>query len=357
MKILTTGNEVIAKAALAVGAEIFFGYPITPTSEVLETWAKIVGDPKNPNKSPISNQPLQILQCEDEMASGFALMGATLAGKKCFTVTAGPGNTLMQDAFSSAEAMRIPTVAFIGQRGGLSTSTVIYSQEEVTLTCFGGNGEGFRIVYSTGNLQDLYDYGIKAFNTAWKYRFPTFVLYDGYQGKMLTTVDFYDVKTEDLFPSEPILLHPKKSVPMNLRNCYNMEEEINEVILQYQKDFDGITDEVSEFEEQSLNDAEIILTAHGIVAMAVKSAVKILRKNGMKAGYFRPITLRPFPSKALRAALKNKKKVFIVESALGQFSRLVKNEICDLNIPIAEMFRPAIGISPEEIVEFVEHEE
>ena len=91
-----------------------------------------------------------------------------------------------------AEAMRIPTVVVVQQRGGPSTATVIYSQQEVTLTCFGGNGEGLRVVYSTSSHQELYDYTIKAFNTAWKYRFPTFVLADGYQAKMRESLVLYD---------------------------------------------------------------------------------------------------------------------------------------------------------------------
>ena len=107
------------------------------------------------------------------MSAGFAMIGAILVGKKAFTATAGPGNILAQDAFAMAENMRLPTVAFIMQRGGPSTGTVIYSQQELNLTCFGGNGEGLRIVYSASGIQDLYDYTIKSFNAAWKYRFPT----------------------------------------------------------------------------------------------------------------------------------------------------------------------------------------
>ena len=141
------GNKILAQAAKDAGAKVMFGYPITPASEILETWVTLC---QQENK-------ISFLQTEDEMAAGFATIGACLAGKPAFTATAGPGNVLMQDAFSMAEALRIPTVAMIVQRGGLSTSTVIYSQEEVRLTCYGGNGEGFRIVYSTAGLQELYD--------------------------------------------------------------------------------------------------------------------------------------------------------------------------------------------------------
>jgi 2-oxoglutarate ferredoxin oxidoreductase subunit alpha len=146
-KELLTGNEVLTRGAIAAGAKLMTGYPITPTTEIMEHWAEAASQDKS----------LKMLQTEDEMSAGFALIGANLAGTKAFTASAGPGNVLMQDAFSMAEALRIPTVAFIMQRGGPSTGTVIYSQQEVNLTCLGGNGEGLRIVYSTSGLQDLYD--------------------------------------------------------------------------------------------------------------------------------------------------------------------------------------------------------
>ena len=116
----------------------------------------------------------KFLQTEDELSAGFTTVGGVLAGLKAFTATAGPGNTLMQEPMSMAEMMRLPVVTIVQQRGGPSTATVIYSQQEVTMTTQGGNGEGIRIVYSPSNHQELFDYTLKAFNTAWKYRFPTF---------------------------------------------------------------------------------------------------------------------------------------------------------------------------------------
>jgi len=155
-------------------------------------------------------------QAEDEIAAGFMLIGGVLAGRRAFTATAGPGHVLMQDAFSMAEAMRIPTVTYITQRGGPSTATVIYSQQEVTLTCFGGNGNGFRIVYSPGSLQEMYDYGIKVFNTAWKWRFPTFLLGDGYSAKMMGEVELYDPAERGIkmVPTEAYMLEKKRVVDL-----------------------------------------------------------------------------------------------------------------------------------------------
>ena len=178
----------------------------------------------------------------DEISAGFSTIGGILAGKRAFTATAGPGNVIMQDAQSMAEMMRIPFVCAVMQRGGPSTATVIYAQQETRLTCYGGNGEGFRIVYSTAGHQDLYDYMIKAFNTAWKYRFPTYVLADGYQGKMREPVMLYDPASRGItmVPTEKSLLADgeigvdRKSAHM--RNTYNMEEELMEVLEGYQAD-------------------------------------------------------------------------------------------------------------------------
>ena len=146
-KVFMTGNEAVSWAALAAGAEIMCGYPITPQNEIMHYWARNV--PKFGRR---------FLQTEDELCAGFATIGGVLTGRRAFTATAGPGNVLMQEPLSMAEAMRIPIVVVVQQRGGPSTATVIYSQQEVTLTCFGGNGEGLRFVYSTSSHQELYDY-------------------------------------------------------------------------------------------------------------------------------------------------------------------------------------------------------
>ncbi len=349
------GNQILAQAAKDAGAKIMFGYPITPSSEILETWTQFCEE----------NQELKVLQTEDEMAAGFGVIGACLAGVPAFTASAGPGNVLMQDAFSMAEALRIPTVAMITQRGGLSTSTVIYSQEEVTLTCLGGNGEGFRLVYSTANLQELYDYTLKAFSVAWQYRFPTFILADGYQAKMKGEVNI----NSKLKPSSRAfgpsscrgaqvegtqnskLYEPILKPGVNLRNCYNLEEEIGEIITHYHQDFQKVRSQIEESESFQTEDAQVVIVAHGIVASAVKAAVKLARLRGIKAGLFRPITLSPFPTDSAIKALKANPTIVVIESALGQLSRLFKEAIYGVNLPLIEVFKPAVGFTPEEIVQ------
>jgi len=330
MKKFAMGNEILAQAAFDAGAKIMFGYPITPTTEVLSTWIKLA-----------EKSGRKYLQTEDEMAAGFGVCGAVLAGVPAFTATAGPGTILMQDPLVMAEALRLPFVVFIGQRGGPSTGQVVYSQQEVNLAIYGGNNEGLRIVYSSSGLQDLYTYGIKAFNVAWKYRFPTILLYDGYQGKMKGVVEIPDKKLKEV-KTEPILTK-------NMRNTYNLEEELAEEVLKAKDEFEKNSKELIEYEEFQTEKAEVLIFAHGIVSSAVKEAVKSLRKKKIPIGLFRPITLSPFPIEKAALALQKAKQIIVFESSLGQFSRIIKEKIYWVNIPLVEVFKPGVGFTPEEI--------
>jgi len=346
-KELLTGNQAVVKGVLAAGAEMCTGYPITPTTEIIEEWAKEASQ----------NPKLKFLQTEDEMSAGFSMIGGILAGKKAFTATAGPGNVLMQDAFAMAESMRLPTVAFINQRGGPSTGTVIYSQQEVNLTCFGGNGEGLRIVYSLGNVQEMFDYAIKAFNIAWKHRFPTFVLSDGYNAKTLTEIETYnpEEKQIEMIPATAYLLNEKKepNTYINIRNTYNLETELYAALEAHHEAYKSIITEVVEYDDYHTLDAEIVIFAHGIVSSSAKLAVDILRAEGKKVGLFRPITLRPFPRQSALAVVPNKKAILICESSIWQFERLVKENLYGTTSPIETLQKPAMGIMPEEIIDKV----
>lgn len=347
-RVFMTGNEAVAWAALAAEADIMYGYPITPQNEIMHYWTRLA--PKFGKK---------FLQTEDEISAGFTTCGGVLSGKRAFTATSGPGNTLMQESMSMAEMMRIPTVLVVCQRGGPSTATVIYSQQEVTMTCYGGNGEGIRIVYSTSSHQELFDYTIKAFNTAWKYRFPTFVLGDGYQSKMRESLYIYDPATKgiQMEPTVPSLgLAGTPGVdrePSHLRNTYNTEEELYEVVTALVAAYEKIAPEIVEHQTFDTDDAEILIIAHGVVTRAAQAAVKTLRSQGIKVGHFRPVTLRPFADKALRNIASKAKKIFVVESAQGQLEKLVKNAIYGETAAIEGYFKPGQGITAEEIVEFV----
>lgn len=342
-RVFMTGNEVVAWAALAAKVDIMYGYPITPQNEIMHYWTRLA--PKYGKR---------FLQTEDEISAGFTMLGGVMTGRKAFTATAGPGNVLMQESCVMAEMMRLPAVFVIQQRGGPSTATVIYAQQETTLTAFGGNGEGHRIVYSTATHQELFDYTIKAFNDAWTYRFPTFVLGDGYQAKMREPLTIYDPveKGMKLVPTEPMVGENKPGKQFKyLRNTYNTEDELYEVVMDNQRDWDAMAPKVVEWSEKGCEDADVIMITHGVVSRAALGAYDQLRAQGKKVGVFRPITIRPFPEKQLLTAVKNAKKLLVAESAYGQLLKFVQSALYGTPVEIVPMLRPGIGITTEELVE------
>ncbi|MBP2653392.1 MAG: korA 1 [Firmicutes bacterium] len=342
-RVFMTGNEVVAWAAVAAKVDIMYGYPITPQNEIMHYWTRLA--PKYGKK---------FLQTEDEISAGFTMLGGVMTGRKAFTATAGPGNVLMQESAGMAEMMRLPAVFVIQQRGGPSTATVIYAQQETTLTAFGGNGEGHRLVYSTATHQELFDYTIKAFNSAWTYRFPTFVLGDGYQAKMRESLTIYEpeAKGVKLVQQQALVGENKPGKKFrHLRNTYNTEDELYEVVMANQREWDVMAKKVVEWSAEGCEDAEVVMVTHGVVSRAALSAYQQLRAKGKKAGFFRPITVRPFPDQQLADAVKGAKKVLVAESAYGQLLKMVKEALYGKNVELVPMLRPGIGITTEELIE------
>jgi 2-oxoglutarate ferredoxin oxidoreductase subunit alpha len=343
-----TGNEVVSWAALAAGAHIMYGYPITPQNEIMHYWTRLAPEFER-----------GFLQTEDEISAGFATLGGVIAGKRAFTATSGPGNMLMQESMCMAEMMRLPAVFVIQQRGGPSTATVIYSQQEVTLTSIGGNGEGFRFVYSTSGHQELFDYTLKAFHDAWTYRFPAFVLGDGYQAKMREPVTMYDPALKGLesvetrqfagIPGKPGL----ERDPSHLRNTYNTEEELLAVVESLNAAYNEAAPKLCQYETYAAENCDVLILAHGVVTRAARAAVDYLREKGVNAGHFRPVTLRPFPGDALRDAAQKAKIVLVAESSLGQMKRLACEAIYGCSTPMEDFFRPGQGITDEDLVKKV----
>lgn len=324
------------RAALASGADAFFGYPITPTTEILTGWASEASKNKN----------LIFLQTEDEPAAGFGVIGAALTGKKAWTATAAAGHILMQDPLMVAEAERIPFVMYVGQRGGPSTGTVIYSQQELNLARNGGNGEGMRLVLGPSNLQELYDCTILAFDWAWRYRLPVVILGDGYLSK--TTGEVMLKKPGKLAKAKAII---GGSSPINIKNTYSQEEELSQVLSRELKDFGVISNKVEKSETLKCSDAEIVIFAWGSVGNAAKEAVSILRKEGVMVGLFRPITLKPFGSTKAKRAVKNARKILIAESSFGQFGRVVTEALFGMTgLEVERLYKPAEGIVADDII-------
>lgn len=335
------GSEIIAQAAAEAGATGFFAYPITPASEIMPFWLK--QKEKNPN--------LDFLQTEDEISAGFTTIGNIMGGKIAFTATAGPGNVLMQDGLAMAESMRIPIVCVIGQRGGPSTGTVVYSQQEVNLTAYGGNSEGYRIVYSPAGLQELYTYTKKAFTTAWKHRFPTFILTDGYTTKLRGEVQLTNKKSTPIKTTE---LFGRTNEYINYRNCYEYEEEIYELNKDLENNFKSASKSVEEYliyPSKPNKKLDCLIIAHGMVGLAAEAAIN--QSKNKKIALFRPITLRPFPEKKLNELAKNAKKILVVESAANQLLRLVKEHLYGQTTPIVHIGKAGVGIYPKEILKHI----
>lgn len=335
-----TGNEAAVLGAIEGGAESFFGYPITPATEILEGWINAA----------TQDQSLQYLQAEDEIASGFATIGAILAGKKAFTATAGVGHVLMQDAISMAENERLPFVGIIAQRGGPSTGTVIYSQQEVNLATLGGNGDGLRIVYSASNIAEIYSLSAKIFSVAWKYNFPTLLLTDGYLGKQKITTEIK--KPLRPFPARKILKEEIEK-PTHIRNCFGSEPEFSLVLQKNIADYKKLISKVAESESYKVTDANELILAHGSVASAAKSAIDELRLSGVKAGLLRPITLRPLDTETIRKQIKKAKNIYIIESAFEQFARILVYMVPEISAKMIKVFKPAVGFTPEEIYKII----
>ncbi|MFA7245415.1 MAG: thiamine pyrophosphate-binding protein [Candidatus Magasanikbacteria bacterium] len=336
------GYDVVLEACEDAEATQMFGYPITPTTEILSGWI---------NKS-LQNKNLHCLQTEDEVAAGFAVCGAVMAGAKAFTATAGPGTVLMQDALSMAEGMRLPFVALIGQRGGPSSGTVIYSQQEVNLSIHGGNGEGMRIVLSPSNLEELYSLTRKVFNYAYKYRFPSILLTDGYLLKTRQSFSLPETKIEN----QKLLALVDETSQKNIRNIYTLEKELMSELEKNKQDFDEMSKEIVEFEiysgDVAIDDVENLVIAHGIVGAVAKEAVDELNKQNKKVALFRPISLSPFPKDELNKLAKKIKNIFVCESSLGQLRDLVKQNL-EYEVKISGIFKPAVGVEAEEIVDLV----
>lgn len=326
---LLTGNEIVARAAYDSGCRLMFGYPISPSSEIIPSFQKLAG--------------VEFLQTEDEIAAGFAVCGAALAGKLAFTASAGMGHVLMQDALSMAEAMRLPFVLVAMQRSGPSTGQVSYAQQETILATHGGNGEGLRIVYSPSNPRELYYYTYKTFAATWKYKFPAILLSDGYLGKAKTKTLVFDRNVHPL-KIKPILEIDKIK---NLRNCFGTEEEMAEVLEKNIAEYEKVRQEIEECQTIDLANAKLVVVAAGIVGAAAKAALEIL--GDKKVGLFRPITLRPFPKSAFRRLVPNKAKIMVVESANGQLAQVLASEVNGTKVDY-HLYKSALGITPEEII-------
>lgn len=345
------GNEAIAHAAIRCGADGYFGYPITPQSEVLETLAKL---------KPWETTGMVVLQAESEVASINMIYGGAGAGKRVFTSSSSPGIALMQEGIAYMAGAELPGVFVNVQRGGPGLGTIQPSQSDyLQATRGGGNGDYNVIVLAPNSVQEMADFMDIAFTLAFRYRNPAMILSDGVIGQMMEKVVLPEQKprrTEE----EVIRECPWASTgrtrdrkPNIITSLELMPEAMEQRNLHLQEKYRTIKEREVRYETIELDDADIMIVAFGSAARIAEKAIELAREEGIKAGLFRPITLWPFPEKQLAEAAHGKRGVLVVEINAGQMIQDVRLSV-NGEEPV-EHFGRLGGIvpEPEEIVKAI----
>lgn len=313
---LMKGNEAIAHAAIRCGADGFFGYPITPQTEIIETLSVL---------KPWETTGMVVLQAESEVASINMVYGGAGAGRKVFTTSSSPGVSLMQEGISYMAGAEIPGVFVNVQRGGPGLGTIQPSQSDYfQSTRGGGNGDYYVIVLAPNSVQEMADFMDLAFDLAFKYRNPAMILSDGVIGQMMEKVVLPPMKprrTEEEIrrecPWATIGRTPDRDI--NIMTSLELQSEVMEQRnIHLQKKYDVIKENEVRFEKTNLDDADYVIVAFGSVARISEKAVELAREEGIKVGLFRPITLWPFPEKEIAELAKTKKGFLVAELNAGQ---------------------------------------
>ena len=314
---LMKGNEAIAHAAIRCGADGYFGYPITPQSEVLETLAKL---------KPWETTGMVVLQAESEVASINMIYGGAGAGKRVFTSSSSPGIALMQEGIAYMAGAELPGVFVNVQRGGPGLGTIQPSQSDYfQATRGGGNGDYNVIVLAPNSVQEMADFMDLAFTLAFRYRNPAMILSDGVIGQMMEKVVLPPQKprrTEEEIKQEcpwaSIGRTPDRAP--NIITSLELKPEVMELRNQHlQKKYATIKEKEVRYEAIQLDDdTDIMIVAFGSAARIAEKAIEIAREQGIKAGLFRPITLWPFPEKEIAQTVHGKRGVLVVEINAGQ---------------------------------------
>ncbi|MDD5895719.1 MAG: 3-methyl-2-oxobutanoate dehydrogenase subunit VorB [Prevotellaceae bacterium] len=346
---LMKGNEAIARAAIRCGVDGFFGYPITPQSEIIETLAL---------DKPWETTGMVVLQAESEVAAINMVHGAAGAGKRAFTSSSSPGVALMQEGISYMAGSEIPGVIVNVQRGGPGLGTIQPSQSDYKqATKGGGNGDYNVIVLAPASVQEMADFVDLAFNLAFKYRNPAMILSDGVIGQMMEKVvlpPYKPRRTEEEIRKEcpwATMGRTCDRQPNILTSLELKPEAMEKHNIHLQEKYRQIEENEVRYETTDCDDADYIIVAFGSAARIAQKAIEMAREEGIKVGLFRPITLWPFPKKEIKAQTKGKKGVLVVEINAGQMVddvRLAINGEEDV-----EHFGRLGGIVPEpdEIVE------
>ncbi len=314
--VLMKGNEAIAHAAIRCGCDGYFGYPITPQSEVLETLAL---------EKPWETTGMVVLQAESELASINMVYGGGASGKRCMTSSSSPGVALMQEGIAYMAGAEIPGLIVNVQRGGPGLGTIQPSQSDYfQATRGGGNGDYNVIVLAPASVQEMADFVDLAFELAFKYRNPAMILSDGIIGQMMEKLvlpPFKPRRTEAQIQEEcPWATNGrKKERQPNILTSLELDSAIMEKKnLHLQAKYKEIKEKEVRFETLMCEDAEYLIVAFGSAARIGLKVVEMCREEGIKAGLLRPITLWPFPSEEIARLGQRVKGILSFEINAGQ---------------------------------------
>ena len=349
-KELWKGNEAIAEAAIRAGCDCYFGYPITPQSEVPEYMSAHM-----PKHGRI------FVQAESELAAINMVYGAAGCGMRAMTSSSSPGISLKQEGISYLIGSEIPAVIVNCMRGGPGLGTIQPGQSDYyQATRGGGNGDYRTVVLSPANIQEAVDYVQEAFDIADQYRNPVMVVMDGMIGQMMEPIEWREIPKRDLPSKDSWATTGRKGrAEHNTLNSLYIEPELCDVHNQnLSKKFAEMEKNEVRWEEIRCDDAEIVITAYGTPARIALTAIEVLRSEGIKVGLFRPISLWPFPEKALHelAGKDHVKAILDVEmSSTGQMIDDIRLGV-EGQKPISFLGR-AGGVIPtvEEMVEAVKN--
>jgi 2-oxoglutarate ferredoxin oxidoreductase subunit alpha len=310
------GNHVVAEAAIRAGCRYYFGYPITPQNEIAEYMSEKL--------SKLDGGAF--IQAESEIASIHMVIGASMAGGRVMTSSSGPGISLKQEGISFLSALELPAVIVNMTRGGPGMGNIAPAQSDYfQATRGGGHGDYRNIVLAPNSGQELANLTYEAFNLGDKYRIPVIILGDGVLGQMMEPVEFpAEVQIKKL-PYKDWTLTGAKGRPSRIIRSLILdpieEEEHNWKLM---RKYEKISKEELKWETYATDDAKMLVIAFGTAARIAKGGIKRVREEGLKVGLFRPISLWPFPFKAIKELSKKVKHFIVFEMNMGQMVEDVK---------------------------------
>lgn len=341
-KQLMKGNEAIVKSAILAGCRAYYGYPITPASEIAEAAAFYMPQAGG-----------TFLQAESEVAAINMVYGAAAAGVRVMSGSSGPGISLMQEGMSYLAGAELPCVIADIMRAGPGLGNIAPEQSDyMQVVKGGGHGCYKSLVLAPDSVQEMADLTALAFELADRYRNPVYVLADGYIGQMMEPVEFSSTAVESPAPAWSVQANTltKKNL---ISSIYLEPDEMERHVMRLDAKYKRAEREEVRFEAVRTDDAEIVLIGYGIVARILKAVVEHAREQGLPVGLLRPITLYPFPTKAIQALCPRVSKFAVVELSTGQMVEDVRLAV-EGRRPV-EFYGRAGGVVPsaEEVLEWV----